>query len=154
MNQIISSSKMDTQPVIVERVFDVPVQKVWEALTEIEQMKQWYFDLPDFKAREGFEFQFYGGKNENKQYLHLCKVTDIVPGKMLAYTWRYDGYPGISKVSFELSREGNSTRLRLTHSGLETFGSSNPDFAKEEFTVGWTLFLNDALSEYLSNLTS
>lgn len=151
MLQILHQLKMNTQPVIVERLFNASVPRVWEALTDLEQVRQWYFDLPEFKAKVGFEFQFYGGKDDNAQYLHLCKITEVVPEKKLAYTWRYDGYPGISTVYFELFKEGNTTKLKLTHSGLENFGTSNPDFAKEEFMLGWTFFLNDALNKYLEN---
>ena len=142
------TSKMSTTPVIVERVFNKPVTLVWKALTNLDQLKQWYFELADFKASVGFEFEFYGGKDENRQYLHHCKITEVVKEKKLSYTWRYVGYPGNSTVTFEFFDQGDSTRLRLIHSGIESFGS-NPDFAKDEFTVGWTMFLNDALNDFL-----
>ena len=29
------------------------VQKVWQALTDKSQMKEWYFDIPDFELRVG-----------------------------------------------------------------------------------------------------
>ena len=44
------------------------------------EMKKWYFDLAEFKAEVGFKFQFSGGPPE-KQYLHLCEVTEIIPEK-------------------------------------------------------------------------
>ena len=61
---------MNTPPLVVERVFNAPIEKVWKAITKKEEMKQWYFDLAEFKAEVGFEFRFYGGPPE-KQYLHL-----------------------------------------------------------------------------------
>ena len=140
---------MNNQDIIIEKVYNSPVQKVWEALTDNDQMKIWYFDLPEFKAEKGFEFQFYGGKEADRQYLHLCKVTHVVPGKLLTYSWKYDGYPGHSFVTFALDTEGAGTRLTLTHSGIETFERFNPDFAKEEFVKGWTSFLNDSLKDFL-----
>ena len=48
-------------------------------------MKQWYFDLSEFKPEPGFEFQFYGEGHKGEKYLHLCKVTDVVPEKRLRY---------------------------------------------------------------------
>src|SRR5690606_14247773 len=114
-------------PLIIERTYDAAIERVWEALTDNDQMKQWYFDLPDFKAETGFEFEFYGG-TEEKQYLHKCKVVEVEPITKIAYTWSYDGYAGQSLVIFELFSEGsNRTRLKLTHSGLETFPKDNPD---------------------------
>jgi len=139
---------MNTQPFVIERTFNVPVIKVWEALTDNEKMKQWYFKLQDFKPEVGFEFQFMGGEDD-KQYLHLCKITDVVVGKKLTYSWRYDGYPGNSFVTFELFEEGNKTRLKLTHEGIETLAPGNPDFAKENFEKGWTSILDQSLKGFL-----
>ncbi len=138
---------MSAQPFVIERTFPVPASRIWQALTDSEQMKQWYFDIPGFKAKPGFEFSFTGG-TEEKQYLHLCKVIEVIPGKKLTHSWRYDGYPGDSFVSFELFEEGGSTRLRLTHTGLETLGN-NPDFAKENFEMGWTDIIGTELKRFL-----
>jgi uncharacterized protein YndB with AHSA1/START domain len=112
-------------------------------------MKEWYFDLAEFKPEVGFEFQFLAGKDE-KKYLHLCKITEVTAGKKLAYSWRYDGYEGTSFVTFELFAEGNKTRLRLTHEGLETFPKSNPDLAKENFVQGWTSIIGTSLKKFLT----
>jgi uncharacterized protein YndB with AHSA1/START domain len=69
---------MKNESFVIERIFDAPVEKVWQAITEKDQMKQWYFDIADFKATVGFEFHFEGGTDQHK-YLHLCKITDVVP---------------------------------------------------------------------------
>lgn len=111
-------------------------------------MKQWYFDFAEFKPEVGFEFQFLAGKDE-KKYLHLCKITEVIAGKKLTYSWRYGGYEGNSFVIFELFPEGNKTRLRLTHEGLETFPKSNPDLAKENFAEGWTYIVDKALKGFV-----
>ncbi len=140
---------MSNRPFVIERVFDAPVARVWDALTKNEQMKQWYFDLPDFKAVPGFEFFFTGGAPGDMQYKHVCRVTEVVPKKKLSYSWRYDGYPGESLVSFELFEEGDTTRLKLTHSGLETFASSGPDFSTENFAAGWTQIIGNSLKGFL-----
>lgn len=140
---------MNNQPFVIERTFNAPASKIWEALTDNEKMKHWYFDLPGFKPELGYEFQFSGGPDDGKQYLHLCKVTDVVIGKKLTYSWRYDGYAGNSFVTFELFEEGKKTRLKLTHEGIETLGLGNPDFAKENFVAGWTDFIDKALKDFL-----
>ena len=139
---------MENKPIIVERVFNAPVSKVWKAITDKAEMKNWYFDLAEFKPEVGFKFQFMGGTEEN-QYLHLCEITDVVPEKKLTYSWRYDGYEGNSFVTFELFEEGNQTRLKLTHRGLESF-PDNPDFAKSNFEDGWDQIINTSLKNYLA----
>ena len=135
------------EPLVLERVFDAPVALVWRALTDVDDMRHWYFDLAEFEARVGFEFQFEGGDCKEPPYVHRCRVTEAIPGRRLAYTWRYEGYAGDSLVTFELFAEGKKTRLRLTHTGLETFPAI-PAFAKANFTAGWTQ-LTGRLEAYL-----
>ena len=142
---------MNNPPFVIERTYHAPTEKVWRALTDKNEMKKWYFDLKEFKPEVGFEFQFTGGTEEGTQYLHRCKITEVIPGKKITYSWRYEGYEGISYVTFELFPEGNETKLKLTHEGLETFPKSNPDLAKENFVQGWTEILGIALRKYLED---
>jgi uncharacterized protein YndB with AHSA1/START domain len=140
------------KPLVLERVFDAPVALVWRALTDVDDMRHWYFDLPAFEPRVGFEFQFRAGKEETK-YLHRCEVTEAIPNKRLAYTWRYEGYEGDSLVTFELFAEGKKTRLRLTHTGLETF-SRIAAFAKANFLAGWTGIVGSNLKNFVETRRS
>ncbi len=142
---------MDTKPVIVVQEYNTSIDKVWNALTNKEEMKYWYFNLPEFYAVNDFEFQFYGGKDENNQYLHLCKITDVSLQNKLSYSWRYDGYPGISFVTFEVIEKDSKTTLKLTHTGIETFENENSDFAKSQFEAGWNYILHTALKNYLED---
>lgn len=135
--------------VFVDETYNVSPDKIWEALTDKDKMKKWYFDLNEFKAEKGFEFSFAGKGHKGENYIHLCKVTEVVVNKKLQYSWEYEKFPGQSLVTFELSEEGSETRLKLTHSGLETFPQDNPDFAYESFKGGWTELLTKYLSDYL-----
>jgi uncharacterized protein YndB with AHSA1/START domain len=140
---------MSNQAFVIERTFDVPVDRVWDALTQNEQLKKWYFQFAEFKPVVGFEFQFTGTSKEDTVYLHHCKITELVPGKKLAYSWRYDGYSGNSVVTFELFEDEGKTRLKLTHEGIETFAAAGADFAKENFAEGWTYFVDKSLRNFL-----
>lgn len=140
---------MTNNPFVIERTFKASPKRIWEAITQKEKMKEWYFDLEEFRAEVGFEFRFSGGPPET-QYLHICEVTEAVPEKKLTYSWRYDGYKGISYVTFELFGQGDSTLLRLTHSGLDSFDeNNNADFARKNFQAGWTDIIGRSLKEYL-----
>jgi uncharacterized protein YndB with AHSA1/START domain len=140
---------MKQEPFVIERILNAPVDRVWKAITDKEQMKEWYFKLSEFRPEVGFEFQFTGTGNDGTSYLHLCKITDVIPAKKLRYSWQYEGLPGISFVTFELFKEGNKTRLRLTHEGLETFPQNNADFAAESFAAGWTHIIGTSLPAFL-----
>lgn len=142
---------MKGEPFVIERTFDAPAERVWRAIADKDDMKKWYFDLPEFKAEVGFRFKFSAGPPNGKQYLHVCEVTEAVAGKKLTYSWRYDGYAGDSHVTFELFPDGDKTRLKLTHSGVNTFPSDNPDFAEENFVAGWTDIIGRSLKEFLES---
>jgi uncharacterized protein YndB with AHSA1/START domain len=133
--------------VVIERTFNAPVERVWSALTDVEQMRQWYFDLKEFKPEVGFKFEFVV-EHEGNTYHHLCKVTEVIPQQKIAYTWRYKGEPGDSLVTVELFPEGNKTRLKLTHSGIETFPKT-PAYARKNFESGWTEIIGTELKQFV-----
>jgi uncharacterized protein YndB with AHSA1/START domain len=139
---------IDSQPFVIERTFKASIEKVWAALTDKIEMKKWYFDVPAFKPEVGCDFEFTAG-DSTKQYRHLCKVTEVLVGKKITYSWRYDGFTGNSFVTFDLFAEGQSTRLKLTHKGLNTFPKDNPDLAKDRFAAGWTAIVGKSLKIYL-----
>jgi uncharacterized protein YndB with AHSA1/START domain len=139
---------MDNKVLIIEQEFKAPIELVWRAITETELMKKWYFDISDFKPEVGCKFHFEGGE-ECKRYMHLCEVLEVIPLKKLKYSWKYEGYTGLSFVSFELESLGEKTKLKLTHEGIETF--TEPDFMRENFLGGWKYLILESLKDYLEN---
>lgn len=142
---------MNNEPIVVECTYDAPVAKVWLAITDKEEMKEWYFDLDEFKHEVDFEFSFTGKGQKGQKYVHLCKITQLDPLTKLQYSWRYKDFEGNSYVSFELFDEEGGTRLKLTHSGVESFPNDNPDFAKESFEKGWNELIGTSLKKYLQS---
>jgi len=136
-----------TETVVIERSFNVPVARVWEALTNVDDMRVWYFDLKEFKPEVGFEFEFTV-EHEGARYHHLCKITEVIPQKKIAYTWRYAGEEGDSLVTFELFADGDKTRLKLTHEGLETFPRL-PAYARTNFEKGWSEIIGSSLKQHV-----
>jgi uncharacterized protein YndB with AHSA1/START domain len=147
LHNYLTDTQQNGDPIILERTYNAPAATVWSALTDTAQMKQWYFDVQNFAPVVGQEFSFLAG-NDGKKWLHLCKVKEVVPGKKIAYTWRYDGHPGDSLVSFELFDEGDKTRMKLTHAGLDTFPAI-ADFKKDNFMGGWSYFAGTGLKKFV-----
>jgi uncharacterized protein YndB with AHSA1/START domain len=143
-----TATSTNATPFVIERTYHAPVDAVWQALTDKDKMKEWYFDIAAFKAEVGFEFQFTAN-NKGLVYVHLCKVTEVNPGKKLSYSWTYKDAPGYSVVSFELFADGEKTRVKLTHTGLETFPQDGGDYARENFVTGWNHILGKSLGNYL-----
>jgi uncharacterized protein YndB with AHSA1/START domain len=135
-----------TEPLVIERTLAAPAAAVWRAITDAREMKHWYFDLERFLPEAGFKFEFTV-EHEGNRYCHQCQVTEVIPQKRLAYTWRYEGHPGDSLVSFDLFAQGNTTRLKLTHVGLESFPVM-PQFDRKNFAAGWTQLIGTSLKEF------
>ncbi len=137
------------EPIIVEQTFNVSIEVVWKSITEIDLMRQWYFEnIPEFKAEVGFEIQF-NVNSQGRDFPHRWKVTEVEPLKKIAYNWKYDGYQGDSLVMFELFKQDNFTKLKLTHTVLESFPDNIPEFKRESGIAGWEYFIKKSLKDYL-----
>ncbi|RYD58582.1 MAG: SRPBCC domain-containing protein [Sphingobacteriales bacterium] len=144
---------MKQEPFVIERTLNAPVARVWKAITDKAQMKEWYFDVSGFKPEVGYEFEFSGTGQEGENYKHICKVLEAIPNEKLSYSWSYEGYEGYSVLTFELFEEGNKTRLKVTHDGLESFPQDNPSFARGSFAGGWNALIGELLPAYVETGT-
>ena len=140
---------MKAEPFVIEQTYNAPIANVWSAITDHKKMQEWYFKMDDFKPEVGFTFRF-SGTDKGVTFWHKCVITEVIPLKKLAHTWTYEEYPGNSVVTWELFDEGDKTRLKLTHAGLETFATDNPSFARDNFAKGWTHITGTGLPNFLA----
>ena len=141
---------MKTEPIVKEVVVNASAEKVWKAITDKDEMKQWYFDINEFKPEVGFEFFFIAG-DEKEQWKHLCKILEVIPNKKLSYTWSYEVFPSVTTVvTFDLFDEGNNkARVKLTHQGVDEFPKDHPSFKRENFVEGWNHIIGTSLKEFV-----
>ena len=144
-----NTKSTESGPLVVERTINAPVALVWRALTNLEDLRRWFFELEEYEARVGFAFKF-DVTHKGVNYLHRCKIVEVIPQKKLAYSWRYEGNPGDSIVIYELTPDGDKTKFKLTHSGLDTFPMTR-DFDRANFDRGWN-YISDSLKDIADNL--
>lgn len=136
-------------PVITEQSVHVSKEQVWKAITDPNEMRQWFFaEMPDHKAEVGFTIQFNVDAGE-REFMHLWKITEVVPFEKLVCQWEYEGYDGIAMVSYELFEETEGCKIRVTATGIESFSDEIPEFRRESCEGGWKYFINQRLKEYL-----
>ena len=141
--------KTSDAPIVVEQTFDATPDAVWKSITQVDLMRQWYFEnIPAFKPEVGFETRFLV-QSGGRDFLHMWKVTEAVTRKKISYEWRFEAYPGVSSATFELFDNGKSTTLRLTVDVHEDFPEDIPEFERESCIDGWKYFINGRLKEYL-----
>lgn len=136
-------------PVIIEQTYNTSIDLVWEAITKVDQMTQWFFkEIKSFEQEVGFQTEFNVFSGE-RNFLHQWKITEVLKGSKIVYNWKYKGFEGDSSVTFELNELGNQTKLKLTHEGSESFPQSIPEFTRESCVAGWNYFIKSNLKEFL-----
>lgn len=136
-------------PIIVEQTFQSPIATVWQAITDQDLMRQWFFEtITDFQPEVGYEARF-NVRVEDRDFLHIWNITEVIPKRRIAYGWRYEGYPGDSTVVWELSETPEGTKLLFTHTGIETFPQDDTIFSRESGKMGWDYFIRNSLTAFL-----
>lgn len=136
------------EPLVITRKLNAPVVNVWKALSDSATLKKWMPFFPDFKAEVGFEARFMLGASPDRQYEHICQVTEAEPERKLTYSWRYEGIKGDAYVTYELEPAGAQTHLTLTYRVTEMFPLDNPDLTVKNAAYGWNHIV-DSLKEFV-----
>ncbi len=140
--------KISEKPVIIEQTFPVTVERLWQAITDPGQMRQWFFEnIPAFKAEPGFETRF-NVQSGDRIFPHLWKITKVIPLKLIKYNWKYGGYPGDSSVTFEIMDQEKGSQLRLTHQVTEDFPEDIDEFSRDSCHAGWSHFIKNSLRSF------
>jgi uncharacterized protein YndB with AHSA1/START domain len=127
--------KQINEPIVVEKQLDFPIETVWNAITQLDQMKLWFFEqIEAFEPVVGFETSFIV-KSDERVFSHLWKISEVNPPNRITTNWKFEGYPGDSFVTFELQTANGGTLLKVVNKIVEGF-------------AGWEYFL-DRLHSYL-----
>lgn len=120
-----------------ERWLRHPPERIWPALTDPEEARNWFMEMvlePRTGGRVRIGFTLDEGYAEGE-------VLAWDPPRLLEYSWTEKG--STSRVRWELTPEGDGTRLALTHIGL---AFEAPPY---EYGAGWHDFL-DRLARHLA----
>lgn len=130
-----------------------PADVVWNAITQADQMKQWYFRISNFEAKKGEIFDFIVSISDDEgdhDFRHLFKIIEVVPNKKLKHTWEHPGHSaGTSTLTWELTPQQDSTKVTLTHVGIEDITDEKSKyFNKNSYIASWEHYLQK-LKDYL-----
>jgi uncharacterized protein YndB with AHSA1/START domain len=110
----------------VSITIDAPAEKVWEALTDPELIRQYLFGTQvTTDWRPGSPIT-YRGVWQGKAYEDKGKILQVEPGKLLVSTFwsALSGLPDVPEnyntVRYELAPAGSATRLTLTQDNNAT----------------------------------
>ena len=90
--------------------FPVPPGEVWEALTDPDQLEEWFANDVELDPREGGEGVFRWDDGEEKH----ATVVEAAPGERLVLDWDDDG-----TVELTLEETEDGTRLHIRETAPE-----------------------------------
>src|SRR5262245_8792399 len=122
--------------IVFEVDYPHPIERVWRALTEPDQIAQWLMEN-DFAPRVGHRFTLreIPPPREWRGYVD-CEVVTVEPPHRLVYTWDGGSTPP-TQVSYALSAIPGGTRLRLEHTGFAAGGEWGMT-VRDILAGGWT----------------
>ena len=130
-------------PLIAQAAITIntPSSKVWEALTKPDLIKQYLFGTTVITDWQVGSPIIYEGQWQGQAYQDKGTVLQIEPGKLLVSTY-WSSMAGLAdipenykNVRYELSPEGNATRLTVTQDN-----NSTPDEASHS-SQNWNMVL-------------
>ena len=138
--------------VVIQRVFNLPISKVWRALTEAEEFEKWWGpkgftgSSNKMEARVGGKYLNCMRDSNGKEYWSTGTVKEFVPEKKLVLTDHFSDEKGNIKnasefglpgdwpnellITFELEEADGATKLRLQHEGI-------PEEGHDDCVNGW-----------------
>lgn len=117
-----------------ERRLAHPPERVWRAVTESNELAEWFPARPEIagERRVGAELTFTYPDSEEPP--ETGEIVEWEEPRLFAFTWRSSGQES-QLLRFELELEGDGTKLVFTHE------LPRPDSAK--VAAGWELCLDD-----------
>src|SRR5215216_2678057 len=138
-----SNSTRFKDAIVIERIFDAPVDLIWQMWTQPEHFKNWYgpagFTVPvaEMDVRIGGKRLFCMERQSPDGSMKMWmtgEYTEIVPNERLVYTespsdengnlvspsamGMPDGYPVVTEVTVLLEELGGRTKMVMTHAGV------------------------------------
>lgn len=123
----------------VERTFDAPASKVFEAWTSPEVMRRWWHAVHSWETPLAEVDPRVGGairlimRNpaDGTEYAGGGEYTLLDPPRRLAFTWAWESEPSARQlIEVEFIDHGERTTVVLTNAGL-------PEAEKDDYRDGW-----------------
>ncbi len=118
----------DRHILVFERRLAHSVERVWRAITEPDELGQWFPGVPRWTLEPGASFDVEGDAGGRG------RIVEVAAPRLLAFDW------GDDRLRFELREDGDGCLLTFTHAfGNRTLGAQT--------AAGWDLCLDrlDAL---------
>jgi uncharacterized protein YndB with AHSA1/START domain len=116
----------NTNTVHIERTFQAPADRVFDAWTSAEVIRRWWQAEHGWETSEAEVDLRVGGAvrvvmrdpAKDVEYGGGGTYTEIDPPSRLAFTWLWDGDTRRTLIEIDFEESGGATRVSFTHTGL------------------------------------
>lgn len=132
----------DRASIVFERRLNYPIEEVWEALTDPEQLGCWFGHVV-LEKRQGGSITVEAGPQHIPVEIRRTtgRILTWEPPHVLEYEWK-QAIVEESTIRFELTTDGTTTILKLAHRWLSIGNAGG-------FVSGWHAYL-DRLEAHLT----
>ena len=110
----------------MQRTYEAPAQRVFEAWTSEEVMRRWWHAEHDWETTEAEVDLRVGGAvrvvmrdpQRDAEYGGGGNYTEVEPPTHLAFTWVWDDEPHETLIEIDFEETDGVTTVRFIHSGL------------------------------------
>jgi uncharacterized protein YndB with AHSA1/START domain len=127
-------------------VIDATPDVVFKALTDEQELTQWFPNQAVLEARVDGAMEFRFERPDGERHTIQGRVIEIIPNKKLSYSWNMvGGSDPDSLVIWTLEPvDGGKTQVTLVHSGLRPA----PKGEEWSYEKGWTYFIGRLVERY------
>ena len=144
-----STTKEETLEVTKNIVIDAAPEVVFKAITDQNELANWFPDQATLETKVGGKIKFSFYKNSKRGNQECGRdtdkfaegtVTEFILNKKISYTWENSAEPDFPRtvVTWELEKIDNEkTNLKLLHTGFQAGEKI------KQYDGGWSHFLNE-----------
>ena len=128
------------EKLLVKRTFKAPVERVYAAWTDAEQIKRWFapgtmsVPMAEADARQGGRYRVQMSEGDGDCAFHTTGgvYREVIPNQRLVFTWQWEGSDLETLVTLEFkSLSANETELTLIHEGFDS------EETRDKHRQGW-----------------
>jgi uncharacterized protein YndB with AHSA1/START domain len=140
---------------VLERVIDVPVERVWEAWTTPEHVKEWFTPRPwtvarcEIDLRVGGKFSTTMRSPDGEEFPNEGCYLEIVPNERLVFTDALQGGfrpSGNSFMTAIIMLKAEGTGTRYTAIAMHKDEESRRKHEEMGFVTGWGMALDQLVA--------
>ena len=117
---------MSGETLVIERTFQAPAERVFDAWTSEEVMRRWFHGQQAWETPVAEVDLCLGGNirvvmrdpEDGTEYGGGGHYTEIDPPARLVFTWTWDDEGRETLIELDFEEDGGATTVRLTHSNL------------------------------------